>query len=195
MEAFNELRIKAREVRDRSIAQAREDYDVALRRITELEASLNREAKTTAKAIWKCIESVMPRDRSFEVPELIASLEALYPQRAWTSKIVNHRIGHLCKRGLVRRLKRSNGRDSAVYARMGVGDAEAVTDEPLMIDRLGAILRARGPMDITALTVALIEGGYRTKASGVVLRNNAGHLLRRYPDRFARQGEKWSLVK
>ena len=81
MEAFSALRPKAREVRNSTIAQAREDYDLALRRIAELEASLSREAKAKGKSIWRCVESVMPHDRPFEIPDIIASLEAIYPQR------------------------------------------------------------------------------------------------------------------
>jgi len=120
MNAFNELRRHAREKRDKAIQQARDDYAATLTRIAELEQDLLGRDSPQHKTIAACIDSVIPTDRPFTTVDIMAALEALDPRRNWRKRSLDSHIARLRERGLVRRVKRSQNRQPAVYARVGV---------------------------------------------------------------------------
>jgi hypothetical protein len=193
MEAFDQLRRQAKDLRDKMIAEAREQYEGSLRRIAELERDLSGEVKHTLKSVAASIEAAMPRDKPFNTADLKASLEAINPRRVWGYRVINHRVGYLVARGTLRRLRQSNGKSRAVYVRAGVRvDLKPLELVPL-VDHIEAALRELGPMELTPLAVAILERGYKSKSSVSVFRNTICRLLRAYRERFAKTGDKWRL--
>ena len=91
MEAFLELRQRAREKRDKIIAQARDEYASTLIRIAR--ARLAGRDSSTHRSVASCINSVLPSDRPFSAVDVLASLEALDPGRVWRK--ARHRLAYL----------------------------------------------------------------------------------------------------
>jgi hypothetical protein len=92
MDAFIELRKRAREKRDKAIGQARSEYADTLRKIAELEQDLLGREPSSHKTIASCIDSVIPTDRVFTTVDVMASLEALDPGRVWRKRSVDSHI-------------------------------------------------------------------------------------------------------
>jgi hypothetical protein len=77
MVEFLALRARARDKRDRLIAQARKEYEATLVRIAAIEQDLLGGESSRHKKVSACIESVMPLDRPFTTVDILTSLEAL----------------------------------------------------------------------------------------------------------------------
>jgi hypothetical protein len=120
MEAFGLLRKKARDIRDKAIVQARDEYEASLVRIAELEQNLLGKTKPRTNSIASCIESVIPTDRPFSTADIMAGLEALNPRRACRKWSIDNHVSRLLAKGLVRRLLKAHGHEPAMYARVGV---------------------------------------------------------------------------
>jgi hypothetical protein len=194
MSAFNELRKQAREKRDKAIAMARDDYAATLRRIANLEQDLLGRDPSTHKTVASCIDSVLPTDRTFTTVDVLAALEALDPKRDWRMRSINSHISRLRARGIVRRVKRSQNTQPAVYARVGV-DVEPLPFEDMTLPEVVAkVLGDRQPMRQTDLVVAMLEAGYQTTMTPKRLRDAVGVVLRKGRERFRQRGGKWSVV-
>src|SRR5688572_1575424 len=100
MNEFTALRIRAREKRDKLIAEARKEYDATLVAIAALEQDLLGKVSSRHKTISACIESVIPREDSFTVGYILAGLEALDPGRVWRKRSIDSHLSRLREKGI-----------------------------------------------------------------------------------------------
>lgn len=194
MNAFNELRKQAREKRDKAIEVARDEYAATLRRIAELEQDLLGRDSPAHKTIAACIDSVIPTDRAFTTVDIMAALEALEPRRVWRKRSLDSHISRLRERGLVRRVKRSQNQQPAVYARVGVETEPLPFEDMTLAEVVKEVLGARGPMRQTELVVAMMESGYQTTMKPKGLRNAVGKILAKDKQAFRQSGGKWAVA-
>lgn len=187
MNEFSKLRERARIKRDKLIAQARSEYAATLVQIAALEQDLLGKESSRHKKISASIESVIPSDRTFTTVDIMAGLEAIDPGRVWRKRSIDNHISRLRERGLVRRVKKSQGTDPAVYVRNGV----EVPARPFEDMTLTQVVRASltRPMTATEVTVAMIEAGYETTMTRKALMDAVGVELRKGP--FENRGGKW----
>ena len=120
MQAFNEIRRKALEKRDKAIGIARAEYAETLARIAAIEQDILGREPSTHKTISSCVNRVLPQDRQFTLDDILAGLEALDPGRVWRRRSVDSYIFRLREKGIIRRLRRSKKTDPAIYVRVGV---------------------------------------------------------------------------
>jgi len=191
MEAFNQLRKQAREKRDKAIGVARDEYSATLARIAALEQDLLGREPSTHKTISSCIDSVLPDDRCFTTLDIMAALEALDPRRDWRKRSLDCHISRLRDRGLVRRVKKSQNHQPAIYVRVGV-DVEPLPFEDMTLPEVVAdVLSSRQPMRQTDLVVAMLEAGYQSTMSAKNLRNAVGVVLHKGKERFRQVDGEW----
>jgi len=185
---FTALRARARARRDKLIAEAKAEYESTLKQIAVLEQDLLGSVTSRHVSISASIESVIPRDRIFTTLDIMAALEAKEPGRVWKPGSINNHISTLRRKGIVRRLKKSNGTAPAQYA---MKDAK-VEERPFGDATLAAVVAKMltHPMTQTELTVALLEAGYITSMNKGYLRNAIGEVLRKGGYRC--EGGKWS---
>lgn len=194
MNPFIELRKQARDKRDKGIGQARDDYAATLRRIAGLEQDLLGREPSTHRSIASCIESVIPSDQVFTTVDIVTSLEALDPKRDWRMRSINSHLSRLRTRKIIRRMKKSQSNQPAVYVRVGV-DIEPLPFEDLTLPEVVAeVLGGREPTRQTDLVVAMLEAGYQTSMSPKRLRDAVGRVLQGDERRFRRTGGKWVAV-
>lgn len=184
---FTALRSRAKEKRDKIVAAAYKDYQAALVAIAKLEQELTGRESTRNKSISCCIQSVIPKDRPFNTVDIVAALEALDPARVWNRRMVDHVIGRLREKGLVRRLKKSRCREPALYALVGL-HTDPIPFENMTLPEAVAATLTR-PMTPTEVTVALVEAGYETSMQPAHLRVAVTRALHEGP--FKKEGQKW----
>lgn len=179
MSAFIELRKQAREKRDKAMDQARDEYAATLARIAALEQDLLGRDLSTHKTVASCIDSVIPTDRAFTTQDIMTALEALDPRRNWRKRSLDNHISRLRERGIVRRVKKSQDRQPAIYVRVGV-EVEPLPFEDMTLPEVVAdVLSRRQPMRQTDLVVAMLEAGYQTTMNPKRLRDAVGVVLRK----------------
>ncbi len=177
MNEFTKLRERARQKRDKEIAQVRAQYEYALVQIATLEQDLLGRDSTRHKTISSCIDLVIPRDRTFTTVDVMTALEAMDQGRAWRKRSVDGHIARLRERGLVRRIRKSQNTEPAIYARVGV----EVPPRPFQDQTLAqAIQTVIAPgMNATQVSVALLEAGYETTMSAQGLRRAVNVEMRK----------------
>ena len=184
---FNALRSRARERRDKAIAEARREYNAQLVKIAELEQDLLGKVQTGHKKISSAIESVIPREAPFTTVDLMAALEALDPRRNWRKRSLDNHLSRLRERGLIKRVKRPSVHEPAVYAREGAPVKAAPLDDLTLLQVIGRVLTR--PMTVTEVAVAVLEAGYQTCMSKSNLRVHVGKTLAR--GGFKCDGGRW----
>jgi len=192
MQTFNELRKASRDKRDRTIAQARADHAAALAKIADLEISLLDRPPAKLKSAAACIDSILPQDGPFTALDIVARLEAMDLGRAWSRRSIDSHLTVLRRRGAIRRLRRSNNHEPALYVAAGV-EVDCGPFEDMTLADAAAVVLATRPMNATELVVALLEAGYHTTRTRTGLRHALGEGLRR-DERFKLRGGKWGLV-
>ncbi len=146
------------------------------------------------KTIAACIDSVIPTDRAFTTVDIMAALESLDPRRNWRKRSLDSHISRLRDRGIVRRVKKSQNRQPAVYVRVGV-EVEPMPFEDMTLPEVVAeVLSRHQPMRQTDLVVAMLEAGYQTTMSPKNLRNAVGVALRKDRERFRDTDGEWVTI-
>lgn len=187
MREFIALRAKARERMDLAVAAAKREYEATLLAIANLEQDLVGRESSRHKMISTSINNVLPRDRTFTVVDIVTSLEAVDPTRHWRKRSVDCHISRLREMGILRRIKKSQGREPAVYAVADL-DVPRLPFEGLTLGQSVAKVLVR-PMSAIEVTVALIEQGHHTTMKKPYLRNAVEQELRH--GAFKRVGGKW----
>jgi hypothetical protein len=183
---FVRLRARARELRDRGIAQVREEYAKTLSQIAALERELVDGPTDHRMTISDCVETVMPRDQPFTVPEVVAALEGRYPTRFWRKPSVAWCIVRFGQRGLVRRLKRHTNTEPTIYVRAGVKLPPKPFEGMSLAQAIASILTK--PMNETEIAVRLREDGFSTVQANGTFR---AHILAELRKRFRKVGGRW----
>ncbi len=189
MNEFYALRVKAREKRDQTIAQAKQEYDSSLEAISKLERNLTGSEPKNRK-LSACVDSVIPSEGEFSLDQLLAKLEILEPSRRWRKQAVNSHIHRLRKMGIVQRTSIHRKDQPSTYIRAGAGTERPAGDKTLpevMVEALGN--RSMTPVE---LTMAVLQAGYPTTSSRNGLRAAVCGALRK-DKRFKRDGERWSI--
>jgi hypothetical protein len=194
MQAFNELRKGAREKRDRAIGHAREEYAATLRRIADLEQDLLGREPSSHRTIASCIDPVIPTDRAFTTVDIIAALEALDPAREWRKRSVDNHISRLRHRGIIRRVKKSQNTQPALYVSAGVEVEPLPFEDMTLPEVVEQVLGDRQPLRQTDLVVAMLEAGYQTTMEPKALRGAVGVVHRGDRERFRKSGDLWAVV-
>jgi len=194
MDAFKRLRKQAKGKRDRAIRKARDRYSDTLGRIAELERESNVGAPPSSEPIAVCINRVLPLDLPFTIPDIVADLQKLDSRRAWRKQSVSNHICMLRRRGIVRRMKKAQGQNPAVYIRAGV-DYEPLPFEGMTLrEVVHQVLLSNPPVRQTDLVAAMLEAGYQTVMSPVTLRHAIGVILRGDQERFRQDGGQWLVL-
>lgn len=193
MDAFKELRRQAREKRDKAVNKARTEYDSALVRIASLEQDILGQDTSSHTTIASCINSVIPTDRTFTNQEIMASLEAMDDTRQWRKRSVDNHIIRLREKGIVRRVKRSQGDNPAIYARSDFDTDGGPLEDMTLIEVLEKVMAGREPMRIMELMMATLEAGYQSVMNRASLRTHIRISMNKKPDRFICVGGKWRL--
>jgi len=183
---FIALRARARAKRDKLIAEARSEYEYQLVQIAKLEQDLLGKVSSRYKKISAAIESVLPLDRTFTTEDVMAALEALDPRRAWRKRSIDNHISRLRERGLVKRIKRSNVRECAVYARVEFPVKVSPLGDMTLLQAIGTVMTR--PMTTTEIVVAVLESGYETTMPRSVFRNAVTKELGRV---YLQRDGKW----
>jgi hypothetical protein len=184
---FNALRARARNLRDKAIADARSEYEYQLTQIAKLEQDLLGKVSSRYRKISAAIESVIPSDRTFTTVDIMTALEALDPRRAWRKRSIDNHLSRLRQRGLVRRVKRASIHEPAVYARAEAPVKPVPFEDMTLIEVVGKALTK--PMTTTEICVAILEAGYQTEMSRNNLRNHVTRLLSR--NGYKSEDGKW----
>lgn len=187
MKEFIALRAKARERRDKVIAEARREYEYQLVQIAKLEQDLLGKVSSRHKSISAAVDSVIPRDRSFTTVDVMTGLEAMDPTRVWRKRSVDFVMTRLRERGIIKRLKRASIHEPAVYARSEAPVKPAPLADMTLLQVIGKVLAK--PMTSTEVVVAVLEAGYETAMGRNNLRNHVVRELGRAG--FKSDGGKW----
>ncbi|MBN2024285.1 MAG: hypothetical protein JW809_15990 [Pirellulales bacterium] len=92
----------------------------------------------------------------------MAALEALDPRRVWRKRSIDSHISRLRDCGIVRRVKRSQMHQPAVYVRVGVEVQPLPFKGMALPEVIAEILRDKGPMRQTDLVLAMLAAGYQS---------------------------------
>jgi hypothetical protein len=190
MSEFSALRARARDKRDKSIADARQEYEETLIAIAALEHGLTGRSRRPQR-ISACIESVIPRAEPFTSTEIIAALEALDSSRVWHKWTVDNHITKLRAKGIIRRISRHKGHQRALYVRADAKMPALPFEDMTLPEVIRAVLTE--PMTQTELAVKILEDGYHTTMTKWCFRRVVGDALRVEGGRFKRDGSgKWA---
>jgi hypothetical protein len=189
MNEFSALRSRARDKRDKAIAQARSEYQQALIQIATLEQDLTGRESSRHKPVSACISAVLPRSEPFTAPEILAALEALDGSRVWIKKTIDGYLTKLRAKGIIRRMRRHKGNEPAVYVRVGAEVDKLPFEDMTLPEVMQAVLTE--PMRPTELAVRIREAGYHTTMTDRVFRNAVSEELRR--GAFVKEGAKWAV--
>lgn len=192
MEAFTELRRQARERRDKSIKLARDEYAATLTRIATLEQDLLGRDKPDHRTISSCIDSVIPKDRTFTTVDLMTSLEALDPRRNWRKRSLDTHISRLREKGIIRRVSKSKNNSPAIYVRTGTKTDPIPFEGMTLAEVVRKVLAERQPLRGVELSIAILEAGYQTAMTRDHFRTAVSVILRK--GGFANSDGKWSVA-
>lgn len=192
MNEFIELRKRAREKRDKAVAQAQAAFTESMALIDALEHSITGNGAASYQTLSQCVDRVIPPDREFTVAEIMAALVVVDPDRSWCKRSINEHIARLRQRSVLRLVKRATGSTWAVYARADLALPERPFQGMTLRDAISSML-AKRPMTPIELTVALREDGWQTKLTPTAFRNAVGKTLREHPAEFVKTDGKWAV--
>jgi predicted transcriptional regulator len=191
MKEFEALRRKARERRDNAILRARNEFETTLLNIAKLEQDLLGRDVSNHKRISACISSVIP-DRAFTTHDILVALKAADPTRNWRARSIDNYIARLRTKGILRRIRKSKGRERAIYVREGIKYDPLPFEDMKLVEVIAQVLGDRS-MTQTELVVCMLEAGYDTQRKPNALREAVGQMMRA-DERFVVKGGKWSLA-
>jgi hypothetical protein len=167
MDAYTDLRNRARARRDETIREAHSLYKQALKRIDLLERSLGREKpkqavvpEPEARRIMDLMVENMPKDRPFSSAELVELLRDLYPERDIAARTIRTYLHRLIVQGEIRRVCKPKGKEM-LYAHKAC-TVETVPDQAAALTNVAEqVLQEAGPMTMLQLTLAIQDRGTR----------------------------------
>ncbi len=179
MEAFKQLRQRAAERRDRAYKLAKDEYELALARIAELEQLLIGTHVPGRMTTAKAIESVIPDDRPFTTADVMAGLTALNPDRDWRPRAIDNQLHLLRKKGKIRRLRAAGNKRRALFIRTDVNLPPLPFENMALVDVIGEVLaKSDQPLTQTEIVVRILEQGYETDQPPNRFRNAVGTVMR-----------------
>lgn len=190
MKEFNALRAKARDRRDKALADIRKEYEATLVQIAALEQDLLGKVSTRYRKISTAIESLIPREGSFSTHDIMAGLEAIDPTRNWRKRSLDSYLSRLRDKGIIKRVRRATIHEPALYA-MADTDVASKADDRTLVQFIRAVLSH--PMTTTEVTVAVLEAGFHTAMTRKNLRSTISRELK--ADGCRCLGGRWTLAE
>jgi hypothetical protein len=201
MNAYQQLRQRAKQARDESIRDAQSLYKQAIRRIELLEKSLGggtpKQALTpepVAKALMALMLEKMPQDRAFTSHELVDHLRRAFPEREIVVRTVRTYLHRMAISGDVRRVCKARGQTVQWAARDC--PVESVPDEAAALTNVcDHVLRQSGPMTLMDLTMAVQKRGTRPGAKPRSLMESLRRAMCQHQGRFVKgEGGQWNIL-
>jgi hypothetical protein len=119
-------------------------------------------------------------------------LEALDSRRPWRKRSVDSHISRLRTKGIVRRVKKSQNRNPAVYVRVGV-ETEPLPFEDVTVPEVVREVLGDRSMRAVEMMHAMKEAGYQTKMGLPMLRVAVRRVLNQGD--FVERGGKWERAR
>ncbi len=190
-EEFSTLKEAARVRRDKIVKQANADYEATIKRITELADDLlgvepNR--KTTADVV----NTVIPSDGTFTTGDIMLALESADPGRIWNERAVINHIARLREKNIIKRVRRAERSERAVYARIGVEYKTPPLDDLTLAQVIEQVLSNREPLRVAEVAVAVLALGYDTIMSHKSFLHTVDTELKAH-DQFCQDAGKWRM--
>ncbi|QDU31794.1 hypothetical protein ETAA8_69540 [Anatilimnocola aggregata] len=171
---FVQLRNRARERRDNAIAQIRSEYEETLATIADLEQRLLGRAIPDKATLTSAVESVIPRDEQFTIADVMRALESQDPGRVWPKASVHRHITKLRELGLIRRVRRHNVNQPAIYIRSD--DAKPTPNDKALREVIAEVVNK--PMRTAEVVAAVLETGWQTQMIPAHFRTHVKAKLR-----------------
>jgi len=201
MDAIKILRQRAADKRDAAIKAARDEFKRAERLLDQLAESVGPEpppvrtrGPNRPKPIIELVESVIPRDRTWTVADLMDALKAAEPDREFQAASVRSLFPRLMERGVFRKVCRGLGGHvyyAAPECKTNYGPLEAMN----IVDAASFILEECGPLTATEIIVTLKERGYRPDDDPRILLRTLRYAFKRNRKRFSRgEDGRWTPV-
>jgi hypothetical protein len=198
MDAIKILRHRAAAKRDDAIKAARQEFRDATRLLDQLDESLGQETPQRTPRNGRAsnlalIAEVMPKDRVFEVGEILELLGRAHPGRDFPPATIRSEFTKLIDRGVLRKVRKT-AKGCVQWAAV---ECEVV-EEPLLAmtlaDAASVVLDEVGPLTATELVVHLKERGYRPDDDPRVLLVSLRESFKRNRGRFVRgEAGRWNL--
>lgn len=192
MKAFNDIRAEARRKRDAAIKKARDEYERTLADIARLEQDILGRDFSDHRTLSSMMNAVIPTDRPFTTLDILSAVEAMDSGRVWRKRTVDHHIARLRDKGILRRIRKSNGTERALYAHKDCKTEPRPFEDMRLPEVIADVLGDRS-MTQTEIAVAMLEQGYDTTMGKKALRDAVGVMLRDGEQFFSGEGGKWAL--
>jgi len=191
MDAYEQLRQRARSKRDAAIRAAQSEFRQSVRRINELERKIGEGASppppgnaAKGRIVWTIIRSLIPQDREFTIDDMKRWLAENHSTRKFPASTVRASFRRLADQGLIRPVRRGHAAQ-VTWIACEDGSADDVPFASLSLpDAAEVVLRDFGPLREVELVLAIQQRGNRRDApSGRVVKSLA-KALQSNPGRF-----------
>jgi len=199
MDAIKLLRQRAADKRDKAVKAARDEFRKTARLLDELQDRVGkpleppRRHKNQPRPIVELIASLIPKDRTFTLSDVLGLLQEAEPGRQFHVPTVRTLFPDLVKAGTIRKVRRAaNG-----CVHWAAAECE-VEDEPIaamsIADAAAVVLEESGPLTAVEIVVSLKERGYRADADPRMLLRTLQYSFKRNRGRFVRDGSRWATA-
>lgn len=194
---FEALRALAKQRYDEACHRARKEYDDAIGHINHLvrilAVPMRQLPMYSRRSLKDTVAHVMPTDRQFTVPELMAALKSIDPDRQWRKQTITAHVRKLVNAGEARVIRRPTQNQPAIYILDSAEVQPSQFDGMTLCQSIEWAL-ADQPLTLIEISVVLLDNGYKTAMEPKKLRDAIRKELMDRKERFTRDGEKWSLM-
>jgi hypothetical protein len=198
MDAYEQIRIEARDKRDRAIKSARAEYQSALRRINELRRQLTGEAPVVQPKrdgqMTRRIMELLPTEGTFTICDFVEKMHADSIGRHYAANSIRSAFVILKRTGVARQVGRRNGH--VLWAAQAANVDASPFGGATLADIAEQLIRELGPMRVREIVVVMKERGHRQHEKD---RDTASAVLRainRFSGRFVKQADgRWAVAK
>lgn len=191
MDAYEQLRQRARAKRQAAIRKAQAECRLSLRRINELERKIGEGASppppgNAAKGliVWETVSSLVPPAGEFTIDDMQRWLAENHSTRKFPISTVRATFRRLLDQGKIRQVRRAHA-GKAVYAACEGVAAEMPFAALSLPDAAAIVLGELGPLRDSDLVLAIQERGNRTDTAPSRLIRSVAKTLRDNPERFS----------
>jgi hypothetical protein len=201
MDAYDELRQQARVKRDKIIQAARNECNVALRRIAALQTMIADESRpaigqpirTRERSLTEILRDALPKDKPFTVADLC---QVMYDSPAtckYKATSIRSQFRVLDQGGVIRKVGRRNGQILWVRA-----DAE-IESSPFsaltLCEIAEQLIGEHGPLRVPEMVAYMRDRGYRPDQSGRYTGSLMRQALLRVNGRFVKDvSDRWMVA-
>lgn len=201
MNAYQQIRERARRKRDEAIRDARSEYDQTMKRIEVVERSLGAPLlkqvvipEPEVRKIMDLILEVIPKDRPFTSIDVVELLRDYYPEREFKPNTVRTYMHRLALFNKLKRICRLRGTE-VTWAAIDCPVKEPYDGSASLVDVAELVLKESGPMTMLQLTLAVQKRGMRPEAKPRSLMESLRRALCHNQGRFRKGIEgRWRMA-